>query len=136
MHKFAGWLPAVFVAAGMPALEPSHPPPGYSLVFADDFSGARLDESRWMYRMDVKMDSSQRPENVFLRDGKLVIALRKEEHRGKGYTGGGVISRRSFRYGYFEARVKMHAGAGLAPVGVGHDGIAGNHLPRRDAHRN
>ncbi|MGB9604611.1 MAG: family 16 glycosylhydrolase [Bryobacteraceae bacterium] len=112
MHKLTGLLLAVFLAAGMPALEPSHPPPGYSLVFADDFSGARLDESRWMYRMDVKMDSSQRPENVFLRDGKLVIALRKQEHRGKRYTGGGVISRRSFRYGYFEARVKMHGGAG------------------------
>jgi hypothetical protein len=94
------------------AIEPTYPPPLYSLVFHDDFSGPRLDEQRWMYRTDVKLDSSQRPENVFLRDGRLVIALRKESHRGKSYTGGGVISRAAFRYGYFEARVKMHGGAG------------------------
>lgn len=93
-------------------IEPSYPPPGYRLVFVDDFSGSRLDETRWMYRTDVKADSSQRPENVFLRDGRLVIALRREQHRGKIYTGGGVISRPAFRYGYFEARVKMHGGAG------------------------
>lgn len=94
------------------AIEPTYPPPLYSLVFHDDFSGPRLDEQRWMYRTDVKLDSSQRPENVFLRDGRLFIALRKESHRGKSYTGGGVISRAAFRYGYFEARVKMHGGAG------------------------
>lgn len=94
------------------AAEPSYPPPGYRPVFVDEFSGPRLDESRWMYRTDVKGESSQRPENVFLRDGRLVIALRREQHRGKNYTGGGVISRPAFRYGYFEARVKMHGGSG------------------------
>ena len=41
-----------------------------------------------------------------VKDGNLVIALRKEPVRGKDYTAGGVISRSKFVYGYYEARFK------------------------------
>lgn len=88
------------------------PPAGYVLKWSDDFNGSSLDTARWMYRTDVKMDSSQRPENISLENGRLVIHLRKEDHRDKKYTGGGVISRQRFRYGYYEARVKMHEASG------------------------
>jgi beta-glucanase (GH16 family) len=77
----------------------------------DDFDG-KLDTAKWMYRTDVKLDSSQRAGNVSVANGKLIIHLRKEEDRGKQYTGGGVISRERFRYGYYEARVQMHGGSG------------------------
>ncbi len=90
----------------------AQPPAGYVLKWSDDFDGAALDTSRWMYRTDVKMESSQRPENVTVAAGQLIIHLRREDHRGKSYTGGGVISRDRSRYGYWEARVKMHGGAG------------------------
>jgi len=90
----------------------AQPPAGYVLRWGDEFDGASLDTTKWMYRTDVKMESSQRPENVSVENGALVIHLRKERHRGKNYTGGGVISRERFRYGYWEARVKMHGGAG------------------------
>lgn len=91
---------------------PAQPPPGYTLAWSDDFDGPSLNTTKWMYRTDVKMDSSQRPENVSVSNGQLVIHLRKEDHRGKSYTGGGVISRERFRYGYYEARVKMHGASG------------------------
>jgi beta-glucanase (GH16 family) len=91
---------------------PAQPPPGYTLAWSDDFGAPSLDTAKWMYRTDVKMDSSQRPENVSVSNGQLIIHLRKEEHRGKSYTGGGVISRERFRYGYYEARVKMHGASG------------------------
>src|SRR5215470_6540823 len=94
------------------SLTGTYPPPGYKLKWYDTFDGASLDSSRWMYRTDVKADSSQRPENVAVENGNLVIRLKKEDHRGKNYTGGGVISRERFRYGYYEARAKMHGGAG------------------------
>lgn len=90
----------------------TYPPRGYRLVWSDDFNGSQLDDSKWMYRHDVKMESSQRPKNVSVKDGKLVIHLRKEHHRGKQYTGGGVISKRKFRYAYYEARAKMHGFSG------------------------
>lgn len=87
-------------------------PAGYRLKWSDDFDGTALDAAKWMYRTDVKMESSQRAENVKVEGGNLVIQLKKESHRGKSYTGGGVISRERFRYGYYEARVKMHGGSG------------------------
>jgi beta-glucanase (GH16 family) len=59
------------------------------------------------------MLSAQLPENVSVRDGKLVIALQKSESGAKSpYTGGGVISRNAFRYGFYEARLKIEAGSG------------------------
>src|SRR5215471_18740799 len=94
------------------SLNGTYPPPGYRLKWYDTFDGPALDSSKWMYRTDSKADSSQRAENVSVENGSLVIRLKKEDHRGKSYTGGGVISRERFRYGYYEARARMHGGAG------------------------
>ncbi len=87
-------------------------PSGYKLVWSDDFNGNALDTAKWMYRTDVKADSAQRPENISVTGGNLIISLKKEAHSGKNFTGGGVISKERFRYGYYEARVKMHGAAG------------------------
>ncbi len=85
---------------------------GYRLVWADEFEGASLDQQKWIYRTDRKHWSAQEPGNVSVRDGRLIIALRKEPVDGMAYTGGGVISREAFRYGYYEARMKVPPGAG------------------------
>ncbi|MCU0750366.1 MAG: glycoside hydrolase family 16 protein [Akkermansiaceae bacterium] len=82
------------------------PPPGYELVFGDEFDGSAVDTTRWGFRLESKMLSAQQQENVSVKDGKLVIALRKESVRGKNYTAGGIISRQKFVYGYYEARFK------------------------------
>ena len=103
------------LAAPMLCAQPltsSYPPAGYTLKWYDAFEGASLDQSKWMYRTDAKADSSQRPENVSVENGSLVIHLKRESDRGKNYTGGGIISKEKFRYGYYEARVKMHGGSG------------------------
>lgn len=82
------------------------PPPGYKLVFDDGFDGVALDTNRWDYRTGSKLLSTQKPENISVSNGTLKIALRKESAGGKDYTGGGVISRETFVYGYYEARFK------------------------------
>lgn len=84
----------------------SLPPAGYELVFSDEFNGNAIDTEKWGFRLDSKMLSAQQPENVSVKDGNLEIALRKESARGKDYTAGGVISRQTFVYGYYEARFK------------------------------
>lgn len=91
---------------------PQAPPAGYKLVFHDDFNGTALNSKIWAYRTDSKLESTQTPENVSVRNGNLVIALQKQEANSKHYTGGGVISRQAFRYGYYEARFKIAAGSG------------------------
>jgi beta-glucanase (GH16 family) len=84
----------------------SLPPVGYELVFSDEFNGEAINPEKWGFRLDSKMLSTQQPENISVKDGNLVIALRKESARGKDYTAGGVISHATFVYGYYEARFK------------------------------
>jgi beta-glucanase (GH16 family) len=87
-------------------------PAGYSLKWADEFSGASVDTSKWNYRTDIRFDSAQRPQNVTLSGGAMIINLKKENYNGKSYTGGGLISKARFRYGYYETRAKLHPGSG------------------------
>jgi beta-glucanase (GH16 family) len=88
------------------------PLPGYKLAWADEFDAGALDTNRWDFRTDSKHWSTQKPENVSVRDGKLILTVRKQDAGDKHYTGAGVISKRAFKYGYYEARFKVPPGAG------------------------
>jgi beta-glucanase (GH16 family) len=90
----------------------SLPPAGYQMVFADDFNGSTLDADKWVYRTDSKLLSTQVPKNVSVADGNLRIGIRKQSANGMNYTGGGIISKADFVYGYFEARFKTPAAEG------------------------
>ena len=87
------------------------PLPGYKLVWADEFNDGKLDTNKWDFRTDSKMWSTQKPENVSVRDGKILLAVKKEEAGDKHYTGAGVISKQAFKYGYYESRFKLPPGA-------------------------
>ena len=109
------------------ALAPAQAPAGYTLVWSDEFNGAQLDTSKWNYRTDSKHWSTQLPGNVSVAGGHLVLALRKETAGDKQYTGGGVISRQAFRFGYYETRFRILAGKGWHSSFwmMGHDGSGG-----------
>lgn len=115
-------LTAVIVACSASLVVPSAPasaaPPSslYTLVWADEFDGDTVNTNKWNYRTDVKRESAQRPENVSVGGGYLTITQKKEQYAGKEYTGGGLISRKSFRYGYYETRAKTSAGSGWHPA--------------------
>ncbi|MCX6954605.1 MAG: family 16 glycosylhydrolase [Verrucomicrobia bacterium] len=83
------------------------PPPGYVLAWADEFDGAALDTTRWLYRTGERYWSTQLPANVSVHDGLLWLACKKEKAGKSDYTAGGVISKKVFRYGYYEARFKV-----------------------------
>lgn len=82
-------------------------PEGYRLVWEDDFTGNSLNESEWFYRLDLKMNSAQRAENVRVENGKLVLAMKKEDFLGMRYTGAGVVSKRKWQHGYYEVKAKL-----------------------------
>ncbi len=84
----------------------------YELKFMDGFDGASLDESKWDYRTDSKHWSTQQEGNIAIANGHLQIHLKKETAGGKEYTGGGIISKALFGYGYYEAAMKVPKGAG------------------------
>ncbi len=100
-----GWL-AVPLAAEPP--DPSR----WQLAFADEFNGTSLDTARWNHRTGPRHWSEQRPENVQVRDGLLHLLLKKEKAGELDYTAGGIISKQAFRYGYYEARLRMPKGRG------------------------
>ncbi len=86
--------------------------PGYALAWSEEFDGTTLDATKWVCRTDSKNLSTQKPDNVVVKDGLLRLILKKEEAGGKNYTGGGIISLPAFKHGYYEARIKMPAGDG------------------------
>jgi beta-glucanase (GH16 family) len=94
------------------AITPIAPLVGYTLAWNDEFVGGVLDAAKWDYRTDSKHLSAQKPENVTVKDGLLHLALKKEVAGGKQYSGAGIISKPTFKYAYYEARIKMPTGAG------------------------
>lgn len=98
---------------------PTAPISGYTLVYQDDFSGTSVDESNWFYRENRDPTKTyaggfSRKSNVSVSGGTLKVAFRKEDVDGNGtsneYTGGGLISKHNFGYGYYETRAKLLGG--------------------------
>ena len=103
-------------------------PAGWKLVWADNFSGTRLDRTVWNVENNSTFGDGNkelaclmdRPENVRVSGGLLTITARKEvtpiecnrhDRRfpaGRSYTSGMLTtkSRLSFQYGLFEIRAR------------------------------
>ncbi len=84
----------------------------YVLDFFDEFNNTEIDTTKWAFRTDSKHWSTQLKRNVELKNGLLYLNLKKEKSLDKNYTGGGIISLDTFRYGYYETRVKIPEGEG------------------------
>ncbi|HEX6686872.1 MAG TPA: glycoside hydrolase family 16 protein [Candidatus Limnocylindrales bacterium] len=101
---------AALVAPAPAAAAP--PSSQYTLVWSDEFNGTAVDTAKWNHRTDIKGWSAQRAQNVTVGGGLMTIHLKKESFGGKAYTGGGLVSKTPFRYGYYETRVKTNVGSG------------------------
>jgi hypothetical protein len=116
-------LAVAFIAASAPAQDidpatgpatpyPGTPVTGYKLAWSDEFAAPALDTAKWNFRTDTRFWSLQRAANVRVADGLLNLDLKKETFGSTSYTGGGLISKKLFRYGYYEARMKVPPGRG------------------------
>ena len=101
----------------------------WKLVWSDEFNGNQLDPAKWQHEVNGKGGGNNelqyytdRPENLSLHDGKMVISALKEDYQGPdgkhGYTSARIISKGmgDWQYGRFEARIKMPKGKGLWPA--------------------
>src|ERR1700743_2984075 len=89
---------------------------GYQLTWADEFDGSKLDATKWQTSYAPKVHplgtneelQAYAPENVIVRDGKLLLRAERVAHDGMAFTSGMVSSHDKFsqRYGWFEARAK------------------------------
>ncbi|RYZ02347.1 MAG: glycosyl hydrolase family protein [Myxococcales bacterium] len=121
--------------APLPRTEPvaswagSYVPPGYALVYNDEFSGKSLDRSKWFTRyiyssetLDRLNDENQRyadNDNHRLAGGVLYLTARRNKlsrPSGVNYESGMIRSDFTLRYGFLEARVKMPGGLGVWPA--------------------
>jgi beta-glucanase (GH16 family) len=97
--------------------------PGYVLAWHDEFTGSALDGSNWLARTGPGPLAGQgslqydRPENLSLEDGYLVITARPETREGSAFASGSVTTKekRAFRYGRIDVRARVPAGQGLWP---------------------
>ena len=111
-------------SAATQAPSPTPTPPGWTLVFADEFDApGPLDPSKWGYeigyiRNSEKQYYTSRPENVRAEGGNLVIEGRKETYQGFDYTSASIntLARFEFTYGRVEVRAKLPVGTGAWPA--------------------
>lgn len=99
---------------------------GYTKMWEDDFSGDTLNEKDWNYEThepgwvnDELQEYVKSGDNVYLKDGKLVIKPIKQEKDGKvSYTSGRINTqgKHDFTYGLFEVVAKVPAGNGFLPA--------------------
>jgi len=112
---------AAFYFAGLngSVLFAQPPSKGYVLLYEDNFDGNGVNEADWSYRLDRRQGGSfnalNLKENVFVADGLLHIAVRQDTINGTAEnTGGGIISKHQFGYGYYETLSKpFMAGTGV-----------------------
>lgn len=79
--------------------------------FSDEFNSTKLSDKKWFWKMATWGDRSWSSDNVFLKDGSLVVRARYEPHQGRDGTNyfyklGICQSKQKTTYGYFEARIK------------------------------
>ncbi len=113
------------LAIAAPEPIPIEPPEGFELVWNDEFDGDEIDLDNWTYDIGgwgwgngEAQYYTDRPENARLQDGLLVIEARFERFENSYYTSARLKTEdlQEFQYGFFEARVKVPAGAGLWPA--------------------
>lgn len=99
---------------------------GYNLLWNDEFSGTELDESIWNYEPhepgwtnNELQEYTTSTDNVFVKDGKLVIKAVKTDKDGSDYYTSGKVTtqnKKDFTYGKVVVSAKIPEGQGLWPA--------------------
>ncbi|MDO4864139.1 MAG: family 16 glycosylhydrolase, partial [Ruminococcus sp.] len=99
---------------------------GYELLWHDEFSGSELDDSIWNmehrqpgWTNEELQEYTMKTDNIFTRDGCLVLKAIKTDENGKPYYMSGKVNshnKTDFMYGKVVARAKVPEGKGLWPA--------------------
>lgn len=123
------------IAPPIPSPDALALPPGYAMVWSDEFDKPGLpDPAKWAYDTGMNKQgwhnrekqyySGPRAANAEVRDGRLVITARKEQMTGAADWGGQAYTstrlltagKQDWTYGFFEIRAKLPCGKGTWPA--------------------
>jgi beta-glucanase (GH16 family) len=104
--------------------------PGYTLAWSDEFNGTSLNTSYWANQNGDGCPNicgwgnneleyyTDRPENLFFQDGKLLIEARKESFGGRQYTSSKILTagKKTFKFGRIDIRARLPKGKGIWPA--------------------
>ncbi len=99
--------------------------PAWLLTWQDEFNGVHLNEGKWNYETggngwgNNELEYyTNRPENIFVQDGNLIIEARKETYENRSYTSARITTKNKgdWLYGKIEVRAKLPKGKGLWPA--------------------
>jgi len=97
--------------------------PAYKLVWEDNFDGTELNRDDWNVELHAPgwvnaewQEYVDCEDNIYVKDGNLIIQPIKDEN--DYYTSGRVNTqnKHDFKYGRFEARLKVPSGMGFLPA--------------------
>ena len=99
---------------------------GYNLLWSDEFDGKELDETKWNretrepgWTNNELQEYTNSDENIFVKDGSLVLKAIKTEKNGKPYYTSGKVqgwNKTQFQYGKVVVSAKVPEGQGLWPA--------------------
>ena len=109
------------------AADATNAPPGWELVWSDEFNGHILDASKWEFEVNARGGGNNELQyyvtnNVRVRDGFLSIEARREHYAGpegtRDYTSSRIRTRfrGDWTYGRFDIRAKLPKGKGIWPA--------------------
>jgi beta-glucanase (GH16 family) len=103
--------------------------PNWKLVWSDEFDGSSIDTSKWNFEIDGKGGGNgeeeyytDKPENAHIENGHLLITAIKDGTDADGkkhkFTSARMTTKGKFswKYGRFEARIKVPTGRGVWPA--------------------
>ncbi|RYY89021.1 MAG: glycosyl hydrolase family protein [Chitinophagaceae bacterium] len=104
--------------------------PGYTLAWSDEFNSSALNTGWWSNQNGDGCPNlcgwgnneleyyTDRSENLFFQDGKMIIEARPEAYGGRAYTSSKILTsgKKTFKYGRIDIRAKLPKGKGIWPA--------------------
>jgi len=99
----------------------------WDLVWSDEFNGTDIDMSKWSYELGTgnwgwgngeAQYYTDRSDNSYINNGKLVIEALLENYGESNYTSARMVTKNKgdWTYGRFEVRAKLPSGTGTWPA--------------------
>ncbi len=119
-----------FIPFGPEGYETPPAYPGWTLTWQDEFEGSELDPQSWTFEIGNGCPDvcgwgnnelewyTDRPQNVRLENGTLIIEARNDNWQGHPYTSARIKTqgKREFQYGRIDIRAKLPTGQGIWPA--------------------